>query len=116
MNDTDVNDKPEYSVPMNDIYGLATFKNLMDNYIIPELLKQDNEFEEDPEKRTLFSNNDFIKMLSYSVATNKKTKSVKTYYKLPLNMMQIDASQKTQLIYERALEGFNKIANEEILG
>lgn len=92
-------------VPLNSLAGLASFKSIMEESIIPQMKK-------DPE----FADNTFIKSLSKSVVTDPKTKGIKIYSRLPLNMMQIDASQKTQIIYERILEGFNSIANKEVNG
>ena len=95
--------KPE-SVKLDSLYGLASFKSYMENYVIPTLkyrAKLNN-------KDNIYFNNSFINALSYSVVdNNEKTKS---YYKLPLNMMTIDDSTETKETYENILSGFNDIA------
>ncbi len=104
-NNANVNEVEGLKINLNTVYGIATFKNTMDNYIIPMLKKNSD-----------FSDNIFIKFLGHAVVGDNKTNKIKTYYRLPFNMMQIDASQKTQILYEKILKGFNDIAEKTYHG
>lgn len=90
-------------IPLNSIHGMATFKHLVENYIIP-MMKNDDRFKD----------NYFIRSLSKSIIEDKKTGEVREFYRLPLQMMNIDASPKTMMIYENILQAFDEISNATI--
>lgn len=92
-------------VKLNTIYGIATFKYNMDNYIIPYLKSI-------PELK----NNKFIQNLSKTAIGNEKKGTKTVFYRLPLNMMNIDASQKTLSLYESILNDFDRIAGNTFNG
>lgn len=107
------------TIPLNTVESLATFKRVMDTYIIP-MLKNPSLF---PESTTStintsrYSNNAFIKALSRTVIGDSKSGRTKTFWRIgQINMMQIDASQKTQLEYEKILSDFNKIKDDKFNG
>ena len=79
-------------------YDFATFKYWMEHTLIPDL-------QQDPE----FKDNFFIKSLEYVSDKNKITKRVEHYYRLPINMMTIEDSVKTQAIYDGYLRAFDDI-------
>lgn len=95
---TNINTLENFSIKLNTVEGLATFKRTMDESIIPALKEHKD-----------FKNNQFIKSLTWGVYDNYVTKKPNIYYKLPINMMQIDNSVKNQTIYEVILSDFNKL-------
>jgi hypothetical protein len=91
------------NLPLNSINGMATFKHIVEKYIIP-MLKSDPRFKD----------NYFIRSLSKSIIEDKRTGEVREFYRLPLQMMSIDASPKTMMIYENILQAFDEISNTTI--
>lgn len=89
-------------ITLNSIYDIASFKYNMDNYIIPML-------KADPNLR----DNQFIQNLNKTVIEDKNKKIV--FYRLPLNMMQIEASQNTISLYEDILNDFDLISQNTFL-
>lgn len=104
-------------IPLNSMENLATFKKVMDSYIIP-MLKNPELFPDIKiDGMTRYSNNEFIKSLSRGVIGDSRSGRVKSYWRIgQLNMMQIDASQKTQIDYEKILTDFNRIKDDVING
>lgn len=90
-------------LPLNSTHGMATFKHIVENYIIP-MLKSDPKFKD----------NYFIRSLSKSIMEDKRTGEVREFYRLPLQMMSIDASPKTMMIYENILQAFDELSNTTI--
>jgi hypothetical protein len=90
-------------LPLNSTHGMATFKHIVENYIIP-MLKSDPKFKD----------NYFIRSLSKSIMEDKRTGEVREFYRLPLQMMSIDASPKTMMIYEHILQAFDELSNTTI--
>lgn len=92
-----------YKIKLNSISNIATFKKIMDDYIIPSLFRNLD-----------FAGNKFIDNLMpmASVSGDK----VLTGWKLPLNMMLIDASPNTKLLWADILNGFDQIANQTVPG
>lgn len=88
------------SVTITDLYDFATFKNWMETYVIPELQTMD-----------AFKDHLFIRSLEVVSQENKRTGKVDRYYRLPLNMMTIEDSVKTQRVYENLLNDFDAISN-----
>lgn len=107
------------TITLNTTESLATFKRIMDTYIIP-LLKNPELFPDanlNGINMSRYTDNAFIKALSRAVMGDSKSERVKSYWRIgQINMMQIDASQKTQLEYERILTDFNKIKNDTFNG
>ena len=73
----------------------------MEHTLIPDL-------QQDPE----FKDNFFVKSLEYVSDKNKITKRVEHYYRLPINMMTIEDSVKTQAIYDGYLRAFDDIQHK----
>lgn len=87
-------------VQLQNLYDFATFKNWMETYVIPELQTQDT-----------YKDHPFIRSLEAVAQENRHTGKIDRYYRLPLNMMTIDDSVKTQHIYENLLKDFDDISN-----
>ena len=86
---------------LKDQHDFATFKYWMEHTLIPNL-------QQDPE----FKDNFFIKSLEYVSDENKVTKRVEHHYRLPINMMTIEDSVKTQAIYDGYLRAFDEIQHK----
>lgn len=86
---------------LKDQHDFATFKYWMEHTLIPNL-------QQDPE----FKDNFFIKSLEYVSDENKITKRVEHHYRLPINMMTIEDSVKTQAIYDAYLRAFDEIQHK----
>lgn len=84
-------------IKLNTPQGIATFKRYMEDYVIPTL------------KKTY--NNDFFRALDLG-ATEDSEGLVYRYYKLPLPMMNIDASPKLEADYANYLRAFNAVAGD----
>lgn len=96
---------PRKSLSLNNVSGMASFKHLMDENIIPYL-----------KNHTDFKDNYFIRSLLPTIIEDKRTGSIKEFYRLPLQMMNIDASPKTMVIYEKILQSFDEISNTTVEG
>ena len=83
---------------MSNIHSLATFKHLMDWYIIPKL---------QIDKR--FANNAFIKNLTRSRFTDEKTRKAVVSFKVNVPLANIDSSPKAKAKYSDVLAAFNDI-------
>ena len=81
--------------------GIATFKRYMEDYVIPSLKKR--------------YNNDFFKALDLG-AYEDSGGLIYRYYKLPLPMMNIDASPKLEADYANYLRAFNAVAGDTFNG
>ena len=90
-------------ITLDSGYSIATFKHLMDNYIIP-LLKTKNEF----------SNNMFIKSLNRAIIPDNINKVNRTLWRLPFDISTSENSKKTQMLYQDILEDFNNISDKII--
>ena len=88
--ETDV-DKTHY---ITGTYGINQFKQYMNLYVIPMLKKR-------------YPDNEFIKALRFGI--DRKTKSV--YFRLPINMMEVDKNPTMRATYERISDGFNRLAS-----
>ncbi len=91
-------------VKLENLYDLATFKNWMENYVIPAL------------KDRYGKDNAFISRLSKIEEEDSVTGRTRSYYKLPLNMLAIDTTMSHKLLYEDCLRGFNDIARHKFSG
>lgn len=98
-----VNNGQIEEMPLNSTHGMATFKRIVEQHIIP-MLKSDPRFKD----------NYFIRSLSKSIIEDKRTGEVREFYRLPLQMMSIDASPKTMMIYENILQAFDEISGTSI--
>ena len=88
------------TVAMKNLYDFATFKNWMETYVIPELQTQ-----------SPFKDHIFINSLELVAQENRRTGKIDRYYRLPLNMMTIEDSVKTERVYENLLNDFDSISN-----
>lgn len=86
-------------------HDYATFKYLMENWIIPELKKDPN-----------FKDNDFIKALTMSHSEDVIDEVVRQFYHLPIEMMNISSSSENEIRYNNYLNAFNDISNIEFNG
>lgn len=101
------------TINLNNIHGIASFKYMMDNYIIP-LLKQgiviNTSFDEITD--THISNNDFIKNLKVSDREDSLTNENYEYYKLDMDIMNTENNPN----YDKALSGFTSISSVKMVG
>jgi hypothetical protein len=81
--------------------GVATFKRYMEDYVIPSLKKR--------------YNNDFFKALDLGAYEDNEG-LIYRYYKLPLPMMNVDASPKLEADYANYLRAFNAVAGDTFNG
>lgn len=95
-------------INLNSLEGIATFKMLFENYIIPELQNNSKYW-------TNGNPNEFLNNIIVSLIEDKKSKQLIKYVRPILNMMDIDTSQKTQLLYSKMLEDFNSLKGEKFL-
>lgn len=88
------------TIKLDNLYDFATFKNWMETYVIPEL-----------QSRPEYQDKSFIQSLEVVAQENRRTGKIERFYRLPLNMMTIDDSVKTQHIYENLLNSFDEISD-----
>jgi len=92
-----------FTIPLNTIQDIASFKMLMDNFIIPNMKIHPD-----------YKNNEFIKNLTTGVFSNQH--GIHQFWKPPIDMMQIDRSFRNQTAYENMLAGFNNLDGKSIYG
>ena len=90
------NDQIEY---IKGEHSIETFKRYMDLYVIPTL-------------KSLYPDNAFIKALRFGI--DKKHNAL--YWRLPINMMEVDKNPAIRVIYEQISEGFNELAKVDANG
>ena len=102
--------KEERTISLNSTAGLATFKNWMENTIIPRLkeLNDQGYFSSGPNA------NRFIKGLTSGFSTNQRLNSIRTFYTLPIQMNKVADDLKTQELYNGYLDDFSLIANKKL--
>ena len=92
-----------YEINLNTVAGIASFKRFMEDVVIPNLKSN---FE--------FATNRFIaNLIPYANISNDR---IVTGWKLPLDMMNIDASPNTKLLFASILSDFDSISNQSIFG
>lgn len=91
------------SLPMDNIHNLATFKHLMDWYIIPKLQLEDD-----------LKDNAFIRSLSRDRYTDPKSKKAVVSFKVNVPLINIDSSPKAKDKYSAILSGFNELLYKPI--
>lgn len=88
-------------IQVNTITGLANFKKLMDDYIIPELIKRNRD-------------NPFFQGIVDDIKEDSVTKRPIKFWKPNIQMNDISSSQKTQTLYEAMLKGFSEVKDEYV--
>ena len=96
---TTESEKLRDSKSLSKLDGLATFKNLMDNYIIPDLKKA-------------FPNNAFLQDILLGRMHNKELDRLQTFYRLSFNVSEASKNTGTKLKYEQVSMAFNEIAKK----
>lgn len=92
---------PGNELKLDSITGIDSFKHLMETWIVPEL-------------KLRFKDNAFIQAL---VQTSDNTKSgIRTYLKLPIQMMDIDKSVEMETKYNQYLNAFDDISTQMFAG
>ena len=89
--------KPQ-PITLDNVTDLATFKYLMDTYIIPKL-KTDSRFK----------NNAFLKNLGLDKTRDEKSRVNIRSYKVKVPLININDSPKAKKRYSRVLSDFNKL-------
>lgn len=91
----------EKILPINSLAGIANFKKLMDEVIIPQIIKQEpkNKFTQSLIRQSKLEND-----------------QIQTNWRLIFQMMNIDDTQQTQIMYNDVLNAFDAIANQTING
>ena len=80
---------------VEDFTDIEKLRNYIEQFAIPKLKQELND-------------NKFIQQLTFGL------KNGRAFYKLPLNMIQIDNTQKTRTAYEELLTEFNKLKEVRI--
>ena len=88
-------------VGLNTINGLATFKNLMDNYIVPRL-------------KQLYPNEVFIQSLQPGSLRNKQLSKLARFYQLPFNIADADKNPALKLKYDEIATSFRRLMNQHL--
>ena len=83
---------------LSNIHNIATFKHLMDWYIIPKLQMDER-----------FQNNAFIRNLSRDRIKDQKTGKAIVSFKINVPLINIDSSPKVKQMYSDVLTDFNKL-------
>lgn len=86
-----------YILRLDNENNINKFRSYVENYAIP-LLKDE------------LKNNKFVQLLTFGLRQGVP------FYKLPLNMVQVDNTQKTRALYEEALYAFNNLNKVKITG
>lgn len=86
-----------YILRLDNENNINKFRSYVENYAIP-LLKDK------------LKNNKFVQLLTFGLRQGVP------FYKLPLNMVQVDNTQKTRALYEEALSAFNNLNKVKITG
>ena len=91
------------SVPLNSMDGIATFKWMMEHYIIPKL------------KRTpKYAKNSFIQSLQLSSKFDELTQREIEFYTLPMDLGNSSNNSDAEKTYNAFLADFNLIWNEDV--
>lgn len=80
---------------------LATFKNLMDNYIIPRLIERNPD-------------NEFFRNITTGFRKDSNTGKPYGFWKPSLDLSEVSKSPKLAVLYEPIARDFNKIVNDKI--
>lgn len=92
-----------YEISLNSVTGIASFKRLVEESIIPYL-----------KSNFRYGSNAFVSnLIPYA---NVNFDRVITGWKLPLDMMNIDASPNTKLLFANILADFDAISNQTEFG
>lgn len=86
-----------YILRLDNENNINKFRSYVENYAIP-LLKDK------------LKDNKFVQLLTFGL------KQGVPFYKLPLNMVQVDNTQKTRALYEEALYAFNNLNKIKVSG
>ena len=86
-----------YILRLDNENNINKFRSYVENYAIP-LLKDK------------LKNNKFVQLLTFGLRQGVP------FYKLPLNMVQVDNTQQTRALYEEALYAFNNLNKVKITG
>lgn len=89
-------------IPLDSNINVANFKKLMDEELIPLIIKT-------------FPDKPFTKALTRTIKETKDNKQ-KFYWRLNLQMMNVDDTLQTQTMYGKILQSFDELANENING
>ena len=95
------NDK--LSVPLSSMDGMATFKWMMEHYIIPRLKRYEP-----------YKNNSFIQSLQLSSRFDDLYQKEIEFYTLPIDLGNSDNNSSVEDSYNAFLSDFNLIWNEEV--
>ena len=99
-----VNKVNGYEINLNTVSGIASFKRFVEDVVIPHLKTN----------ILLAGNNTFIhNLIPYANISGDR---IITGWKLPLDMMNIDASPNTKLLFANILSDFDSIANQSVFG
>ena len=89
-------------IPLDNNINVANFKKLMDEELIPLIIRT-------------FPDTPFTKALTRTIKETKDSKQ-KFYWRLNLQMMNVDDTLQTQTMYGKILQSFDELANENING
>ena len=99
-----VNKVNGYEINLNTVSGIASFKRFVEDVVIPHLKTN----------VVIGGNNTFVQnLIPYANISGDR---IITGWKLPLDMMNIDASPNTKLLFANILSDFDLIANQSVFG
>lgn len=88
---------------LNDIHALASFKRLVENYIVPNLKQTE-----------IGRNNAFLNALT--ITSDNTNSGIKSYLQLPIPMMDVEKSIELETAYNSYIRGFDEIATMDFGG
>lgn len=88
---------------LNDIHALASFKRLVENYIVPNLKQTE-----------IGRNNAFLNALT--ITSDNTNSGIKSYLQLPIPMMDVEKSIELETAYNSYIRGFDEIATIDFGG
>ena len=89
------------NIKFNSSHEIASFKRLMEEYIIPKLIER-------------YGDNEFFANLTTGFKRDVTTGMPITFYKLSFNISDIEKSPKLQGLYDNVAKGFNSILYRRI--
>ena len=98
-----INKVDGYQISLDSVTGVASFKRFVEDVIVPGL-----------KTNIQFAGNRFINnLIPYANISGDR---IITGWKLPLDMMNIDASPNTKLLFANILSDFDSISNQSVYG
>ena len=89
------------TITVRDYYDRASFKHIMESYIIPRL-------------KELYPSNSFIGDLQMDYTDRNVVRAINSFYQIPINLNNLDETNESK--YTSYINDFNNIKNETFFG